>query len=51
MTIPNISAKATKPIVIKFYIEVSRVEGMKICSYHPDPLTNMATIPIYGKNL
>ena len=43
--------KPLRPIVTKFHIDPPGVEGMKICAYGPGHMTNMATTPIYGKNL
>ena len=43
---------ASGPVeIIKFYVESPRVEETKICSKHPGHMTNMASMPIYGKNL
>ena len=49
MKISNIFCKATKPIIIKFYIEAHGPEGTKICSNHPGHMTNMSFTPIYDK--
>ena len=38
-------------IVTKFHIGPQRVEGAKKCSYHSGLMTNMATRPIFVKNL
>ena len=43
--------KATGPIVTKAHLEPSGADGTKICSNHIVHMTNMATIPIYGKIL
>ena len=53
MTISNNSSKATGPVVTKFLVcvEPSGAEGMKICSSCQGHMTNMSTMPIYGKNL
>ena len=39
------------PIEAKFLMEPPWDGGMKVCPNGPDHMTNMATIPIYGKNL
>ena len=42
------------PIEAKFHVELPWDEGMKVssnCSNGPGHMTNMAAIPIYGKNL
>ena len=51
MTVSNISTKITGPIVTIFHVERPLAEGIEICSYILDHMTNMATMPIYGKNL
>ena len=51
MTFSNISSKATGPIVTKSYLEPPGAEGTKICSNYPGRMNNMATTPIYGKNV
>ena len=51
MTVSNISSKATGPNVTKFLVESPWAEGMKICTNRQGHMTNMATMPIYGKNL
>ena len=42
--------KNTGPIEAKFHVEPPWNGGMKICSNGPGHMTNMATMPIYGKN-
>ena len=51
MTVSNISSKATGSNVTKFLVECPWAEGMKICTNRQGHMTNMATMPIYGKNL
>ena len=51
MTNSNILSKASRLIVTKFHVEPSGAEGIKICSNSPGHMTNMATIPVNGKNL
>ena len=51
MTVSNISIKATWPNVTKFLAEPPGAEGIKICTNPQDHMTNMATMPIYGKIL
>ena len=50
ITISDIS-KATGPIVTNFYIEPFWAEGRKVCSNSPGHMTNMAAMPVQGKNL
>ena len=50
MTVSNISLKATGPIVTK-NIEPPLAVGRKVCSNSPGHMTNMATMPVHGKNL
>ena len=38
-------------IEAKFHVKPPSDGGKKSCSNGPGPLTNMATMPIYGKNL
>ena len=42
--------KNTGPIEAKFHVEPPWNGGMNICSNGPGHMTNMATMPIYGKN-
>ena len=42
---------ATGPSVTKFFLEPPWAEGIKICTNPQGDMTNMATMPIYGKNL
>ena len=51
MTVSIISSKATKPNVTKFHVEPPGAEGMKIYTNPQGRMTNMATMPIYVKNL
>ena len=51
MTISNNISKATWPIVIKFHLELPWAEGTKLCSNGPGNMTNMAAMPVHGKNL
>ena len=51
MTVSNISSKATKLIVTKFHIQPLGVEETKIFSNPPGHITNMASMPVYSKNL
>ena len=51
MTISNISSKAIGPNVTKFLVEPPGAEGMKIYTNPQGHMTNMATMPIYGKNV
>ena len=39
------------PIEAKFHVVPPWDGGMKVCSDSPGHMTNMATMPIYGKNL
>ena len=41
----------TGPNVTKFLLEPPWAEGIKICTNPQGHMTNMATMPIYGKNL
>ena len=45
------SLETTRPIEAKFHVEPPWDGGMKICSNCPGHMTNMAAMPIYGKNL
>ena len=51
MKIANIFLKATGPVVMKFHVEPSGAEGMKICSNFSGHMTIMAAMPIHGRNL
>ena len=51
MAVSNISSKATWPNVTKFLLGPPWAEGIKICTNPQGHMTNMATMPIYGKNL
>ena len=51
-TISNdFSSETTGPIATKFHIQPSGPLGKKSCSNGLDHMTNMAAMPIYGKNL
>ena len=50
VTISYVS-KATWPIVTRFHIEPSRAEGTENYSNGSRHMTNVPTMPIYGKNL
>ena len=51
-TISNdFSSKTTGPIATKFHIQPPGHLGKKNCSNGLGHMTNMATMPIYGKNL
>ena len=43
------SLENAKPIEAKFHLYPPWDEGMKVCSNDPGHMTNMATMPIYGK--
>ena len=45
------SLEISKPIEAKFHVEPSWDRGMKVCSNGLCHMTNMAAMPIYGKNL
>ena len=47
----NFSSEITRPIITKFYIEPPEIEGKKNCSNDVGHMSNMAAMPIYGKNL
>ena len=44
-------SETSRPIVTKFHIQPSGPLGKKNCSNGLDHITNMAAMPIYGKNL
>ena len=44
-------SETTGPIVTKFHIQPPGPLGKKSCSNGLDHITNMAAMPIYGKNL
>ena len=51
-TFSNIfSSETTWPIEVKFHVEPPWDRGTKVCSNGPGHMTNMAAMPIYGKNL
>ena len=51
-TISNdFSSETTGPIATKFHIQPSGPLGKKGCSNGVGHMTNMAAMPIYGKNL
>ena len=45
------SLETARPIKAKFHVQPQWEGGRKICSNDPEYMTNMATMPIYGKNL
>ena len=45
------SLETSRPIEAKFHVKPPWDRGMKICSNGLCHMTNMATMPIYGKNL
>ena len=45
------SLETAGPIEAKFDVEPQRDGGTKDCSNYPGHMTNMAAMPIYGKNL
>ena len=45
------SLETAGPIEAKFHVESPWDEEMKGCSNGPSNVTNMAAMPIYGKNL
>ena len=47
----HFSSETTGPIEIKFHLELPWDGATKICSNSPGHMTNMAAMPIYGKNL
>ena len=51
-TFANIfSLELAKAIEAKFHVETPLDGGTKVCSNGPGHMTNMAAMPIYGKNL
>ena len=44
-------SETTGPIEVKFHVEPPLDRGTKVCSNGPGHMTNMAAMPIYGKNL
>ena len=50
-TISNFSSETTGPIASKFHIQLPGPSGKKSCSNGLGHMTNMAAMPIYGKNL
>ena len=47
----NISSETALPIKAKFYMEPPWEGGTKVYINGPGPMTKMAAMPIYGKNL
>ena len=45
------SLETAKPIEAKFHVEPPWDGGTKVCSHGPGHMTNMAAMPISGKNL
>ena len=50
-TFSNISSETTGPIETKFHLKPLWDEGTKVSSNGPCHMTQMAAMPIYGKNL
>ena len=46
-----LSLETAKPIEAKFHLYPPWDGGTKVCSNGPGHMTNMAVMPIYGKNL
>ena len=44
------SSGTTGPIEVKFHVEPPWDGGMKVCICSPGHMTEMAAMPIYGKN-
>ena len=44
------SLETAKPIEVKFHVKPPWDGGTKVCSNGPRHMTNMAGMPIYGKN-
>ena len=47
----NPSSETSGPVLLKFHVEPPWGRGMKDCYNDCGPLTKMAAMPIYGKNL
>ena len=45
------SSEITRPIKVKFHMELLWDGGTKVCSNDSGNMTKMAAMPIYGKNL
>ena len=45
------SSETTRPVKVKFHMELLWDGGTKVCSIGPGHMTNVAAMPIYGKNL
>ena len=45
------SLETAKPIEAKFHMEPPWDGGTKVCSNGPEHMTNMAAMPIYGRNI
>ena len=50
ITVSNSSSRDAGPIVTKFHIEPPGAERRKVYSNSQGQMTNMATMPIHGKN-
>ena len=50
-TLNIFSSETTRPIKVKFHIELLWDGGTKVCSNGPGHMTKVAAMPIYGKNL
>ena len=46
-----VSLITARPIEAKFHVEAPWDGGMRVCPNGPGHITNMADMPIYGKNL
>ena len=47
----DFSSEASGPMLLKFHVEPFWGRGMKDCLNGSGPLTKMAALPIYDKNL
>ena len=47
----KLSSETTGPVKVKFHIELLWDWGIKVCSTGTGHMTEMAAMPIYGKNL
>ena len=47
----DFSSEASGPMLLKFHVESPWGRGTKDCLNNHSPLTKMAAMPIYGKNL
>ena len=44
------SLETARPIEAKFHVKPPWAGGTKVCSNGPGHMTNMAVMPVYGKN-